>query len=48
MTDTPPTVARVDCNHPGCGNQLTIDARHARNFEGREWTCRNHDTEVTC
>jgi hypothetical protein len=45
---TLPTIAWVDCDHPGCGNGLMVDQRHVRNFDGRDWYCRDHDTEVTC
>ena len=42
------SIAWVDCDFPGCENGLVVDRRHLRNFEGREWTCREHDGEVTC
>lgn len=39
------SVAWVECDHPGCDSGLAIDARHTRNFEGRSWTCRDHETQ---
>lgn len=33
--------AWIPCSELGCENGLTVDARHVRNFDGRDWTCRD-------
>ena len=30
-------VAWIDCAYPGCEAGLVVDARHVRNFDGRDW-----------
>jgi len=35
--------AWIACSEIGCENGLTVDARHAANFECREWHCQEHD-----
>jgi hypothetical protein len=37
-------IAWVPCQEPGCDAGLVIDARHARNFDGRDWYCTDHET----
>lgn len=39
-------LAWVDCSHIGCTQGLVIDTRHIRNFEGREWFCREHEDQT--
>lgn len=36
--------AWIPCDAIGCENGLAVDARHVRNFEGRDWTCAEHET----
>lgn len=40
---TIPQLAWVECDEIGCDAGLVIDARHARNFDGRDWYCRDHE-----
>lgn len=35
-------LAWIECDELGCTNGLQIDSRHARNFDGREWYCAEH------
>jgi hypothetical protein len=38
-------IAWVPCDELGCTNGLVIDARHARNFDGRDWYCQEHEEQ---
>ena len=40
-----PDLAWVPCDHIGCEAGLVVDARHIRNFDGRDWYCREHEGE---
>ena len=42
-----PDLAWVECAHAGCDAGLVIDARHARDFDGRDWYCRDHERGVS-
>lgn len=37
------SIAFVPCDAIGCENGLVVDARHLRNFEGRDWACQEHE-----
>lgn len=39
--------AWIDCATPGCDAGIQIDARHARNFAGRDWYCVRHQERKT-
>ena len=41
-----PSLAWVDCEHPGCEAGLVIDFRHIRNFDGRDCYCRDHEADA--
>lgn len=33
----------IRCAAPDCENRLSVDVRHVRNFEGRDWRCADHE-----
>ena len=38
-------IARIECDRFDCDAEIIIDARHAKNFDGRDWYCARHEDD---